>query len=87
MGLKEVIRSMTSLPAEKFRLQGRGRIATGNYADIAVIDINTLTDHATYIKPHQYAEGIVHLLVNGVMAIMDSKATRNRGGRALRKGL
>lgn len=86
LSLKEAIRSMTSLPAEKFNMQGRGRIAEGNYADIAVIDINTITDRATYLKPHQYAEGISYLLVNGVVAIEKGKATGDRGGRALRKG-
>lgn len=86
LDLKAAIRSMTSLPAEKFNLQGRGRIAEGNYADIAVIDMKTLTDHATYLKPHQYAEGVNYLLVNGVVAIEKGVATGDRGGRALRKG-
>jgi N-acyl-D-amino-acid deacylase len=69
MGLTAAIRSMTSLPAEKFKIKGRGRIAEGNFADIALIDMNTIGDNATYQKPHQYADGIVYLMVNGVMSI------------------
>lgn len=86
MGLKEAFISMTSLPAKKFNMQGRGRITEGHYADIAVIDLNTITDHATYTNPHQYATGVVHLLVNGVLALENGKATGERGGRALRRG-
>ena len=75
---------MTSLPAEKFKLKGRGKIAPGNFADIAVIDLKTMTDRATYLDPHQYAEGIRYLLVNGVMAIENSRVTEERGGKGLR---
>jgi N-acyl-D-aspartate/D-glutamate deacylase len=85
LDFNQAIRSMTSLPAEKFNLKGRGRLAEGNYADIAVIDLEKFTDHATYKDPHQYAEGIVHLFVNGVHAIKDGKATGDRGGRALKR--
>ncbi|MBN1532372.1 MAG: amidohydrolase family protein [Spirochaetes bacterium] len=84
MSLPAAIRSMTSLPAAKFRIRGRGVIAPGNYADIAVIDTERLADHATYEHPHRYATGIVHLLVNGVRAIENGVATGDRGGRALR---
>ena len=85
MPLKEAIISMTSLPAQKFNIKDRGVIAEGNYADIALIDLNTITDHATYPEPHQYSEGVIHLLVNGIVAIENGKATGKRGGRALRK--
>lgn len=84
--LKDAIISMTSLPAQKFNLKGRGMIAEGNYADIALLNLETITDHATYLDPHQYAEGVTHLLVNGVLAIENGKATGNRGGKALRRG-
>lgn len=80
MSLPAAIRSMTSLPAEKFKLKGRGRIAVGNYADIAVIDLKNLYDKATYKEPVQYSTGVKYLLVNGVLSIDDSKLTGNRGG-------
>lgn len=82
--LAQAIRSMTSLPAEKFRMKGRGKILEGNFADIAVLDLNSLSDHATYGNPHQYSTGVQYLLVNGVVSIEDGKATGDRGGRALR---
>lgn len=85
MSLPMAIRSMTSMPAEKFNMKGRGKIAKDNYADIAMIDINTITDHATYKDPHQYSEGVVNLLVNGKLSIQNGTATGTRGGRALKR--
>jgi N-acyl-D-amino-acid deacylase len=83
--LGAAIRSMTSLPAQKFGLVGRGIIQPDAYADIAVIDPAGIADRATYLDPHQYATGIEYLLVNGVPTIEKGSATGIRGGRACRK--
>jgi N-acyl-D-amino-acid deacylase len=85
MSLQDAIRSMTSLPAEKFQLAQRGAIAEGNFADIAVIDLATINDRADFDSPEEYAAGVVHLLVNGVFAIEDRVATGDRGGVTLRR--
>ncbi len=85
MDLKSAIRSMTSKPAEKFNLKGRGKIEVGAFADVAVIDLDRITDHATYLDPHQYAEGVEYLVVNGVVSIEGNVATGRRGGRGLRR--
>jgi len=85
MSLAFAIRSMTSLPAEKFKLKGRGRIAVGNYADIAVIDLENYYDKATYKNPVQYSTGVKYLIVNGVVSIDDGKLTGKRGGRPNKK--
>jgi N-acyl-D-aspartate/D-glutamate deacylase len=85
MGFSEAIRSMTSLPAEKFNMKGRGKIEEGFFADIAVLDQNRITDRATFEDPHQYGQGVVYLLVNGVLSIDSSRATGERGGKALRR--
>ena len=83
--LTSAVRSMTSLPAEKFNLKGRGRLRSGCFADIAVIDLDRITDRATYLDPHQYAEGIQYLFVNGVLSIDQGKATGVEAGRGLRR--
>ncbi len=83
VSLPAAIRSMTSLPAEKFGLKGRGRLAEGNFADIAVINMNTIADKATYLDPHRYAAGVQYLFVNGRLSIEKGKATGERGGRVL----
>jgi len=76
---------MTSLPAEKFKMKGRGRIDQGNYADIAVIDLKNFTDRSTYDDRSRYSEGVMYLLVNGVLSIENGKVTGRRGGRALKR--
>jgi N-acyl-D-amino-acid deacylase len=85
MSLSAAIRSMTSLPAEKFGIKNRGKIERGFFADIAVIDLANFADRATYVQPHQYAVGIRHLLVNGVVAINDGQATSESGGAAIKR--
>ncbi len=85
LSLSAALRSMTSLPAEKFKLRGRGKIAPGNFADVAVIDLKTIRDKATYLDPHQYAEGVRYLLVNGAVAIEDGQVRKERGGKGLRR--
>jgi len=85
LGLNFAIRSMTSLPAEKFKMKGRGRIAEGYFADIAVIDVKNIKENATYESPDNLSEGIVHLLVNGKHTIENGKYTGQTGGRALRR--
>ncbi|MFH2034206.1 MAG: amidohydrolase family protein, partial [Candidatus Margulisiibacteriota bacterium] len=86
MTLNDAIRSMTSLPAAKFKMTGRGTIAVGNYADIAVIDLENFTDRATYEERGLYSEGVKYLLVNGIVEIDDGEVTEKSGGRPLKLG-
>jgi N-acyl-D-aspartate/D-glutamate deacylase len=81
MGLNDAIRSMTSLPAAKFKMKGRGMIAKGNFADIAVIDMNNFRDRATYAQRDLYSEGVMYLLVNGTVSIDKGKFTGESKGR------
>lgn len=85
LDINRAIRSMTSFPAEKFNMKGRGKLAESNFADIAVINLNNVADRATYKDPHQYSEGVVHLFVNGTHTIENGKATGDRGGMPLKR--
>jgi N-acyl-D-amino-acid deacylase len=84
--LEEAIRRMTSLPANVFRLAGRGLLLEGHWADVVVLDPQTVQDRATYGEPHQYATGFALVLVNGVPVVRDDVSTGARPGRALRSG-
>ncbi|MBN1882390.1 MAG: amidohydrolase family protein [Deltaproteobacteria bacterium] len=86
IGLTECIRSMTSLPAEKFNISNRGVIRQGAYADVTIFNPDTIMDTATYQDPHQYADGIEYVLVNGVVAVDGGELTGDRGGRGVRRG-
>jgi N-acyl-D-amino-acid deacylase len=81
--LEEAVRKMTSLPAEQFRFVDRGRIAEGYFADLVVFDGATVGDAATFDKPHAYARGIPHVLVNGVPVIRSGEHTGAKPGVAL----
>ena len=83
--LPEAIRRMTSLPAQQMRLRERGLLREGLYADVVVFDEAKVEDRATYTKPHQYATGIVHLLVNGAPVIQSGALTGEKPGRVLRR--
>jgi N-acyl-D-amino-acid deacylase len=83
MPLGEAIRRLTSLPATNLGLAGRGFLRPGLFADIVVFDPATIIDRATYEKPHQYAEGVRHVLVNGVPVLRNGEHTGARPGRAL----
>jgi N-acyl-D-amino-acid deacylase len=81
--LEEAVRKMTSLPAGNLGLDRRGLLQDGYFADVVVFDPKTILDHATYEKPHQYAEGVRHVFVNGVQVLKDGEHTGARPGRAL----
>jgi N-acyl-D-amino-acid deacylase len=81
--LEEAIRKMTSLPATNLGLEKRGLLKDGYFADVVVFDPKTLADRATYEKPHQYAVGVKHVLVNGVPVLKDGEHTNAKPGRAL----
>ncbi len=83
VGLSEAIRKMTSLPAEQFRLKKRGSIKREYKADITVFDPDTVKGRSTYAEPHQLAEGIKHVIVNGVMTLTNGNLTGKRAGEVL----
>lgn len=84
ISLQEAIRRLTSLPASNLRIEGRGQLKAGNFADIVVFDPNTIQDHATYEKPHAYATGVAHVFVNGVQVLKDGQHTGATPGRFVR---
>jgi N-acyl-D-aspartate/D-glutamate deacylase len=75
---------MTSLPAEILGMQDRGVLKEGLVADVVVFDPATLKDTATFDNPHQYAEGIRHVFVNGTPALTEGRLTGALAGKALR---
>jgi dihydroorotase/N-acyl-D-amino-acid deacylase len=82
--LSTAIHKMTRMPADRIDLAERGRIEVGAYADIAVFDPDLIIDKATFDNPHQYAEGVHHVFVNGQAALLHGEITGKRPGRVLR---
>jgi N-acyl-D-aspartate/D-glutamate deacylase len=85
LSLEEAIRKVTSLPASKFKLAGRGVLEEGAHADIVVFNPETVTDKGDQLNPRQYPVGIEHVIVNGVQVVKDSAHTGARPGSILRR--
>jgi N-acyl-D-amino-acid deacylase len=83
ISLSEAVRRLSALPATNLGLDGRGFIREGMYADVVVFDPATISDRATFEKPHQYAVGMKHVLVNGQQVLNDGEHTGSKPGRAL----
>jgi len=83
LSLPEAIKKMTSLPAAKMQLKGRGSIRKGNFADLVIFESETISDKATYTEPKQYPEGIDYVIVNGRIVIDHGKHTGELPGKVL----
>lgn len=81
--LEDAVRKMTSLPADRFGLAGRGRIERGAFADLVILDPDRVVDRATYERPHAFADGVDVVIVNGGVAWDGFDVSRH--GRALRR--
>jgi N-acyl-D-amino-acid deacylase len=75
---------MAALPADVLRLKERGRLKPGYFADLAIFDPAKIQDNATFANPHQYATGMVHVLVNGIQVIKDGEHTGAMAGRVVK---
>jgi len=84
ISLGHALRSMTSLPAEKFRLKARGRIEKGFAADIIVFSKDLFGDKSSVGNPHAYAEGLAYLFVNGQLSVSDGIFTGVKAGEILK---
>ncbi|MDH3346436.1 MAG: amidohydrolase family protein, partial [Kiritimatiellaceae bacterium] len=81
--LPEAIRKMTTLPAEQFRLNGRGIIKKGYFADIVVFDPSEIQENTTYVDPHRLSDGIDTVIVNGTLTLNNGTLTGQRCGAFL----
>lgn len=79
--LADAVRRLTALPAENLGLRDRGRLRPGMAADIVLFNPQTITDHATFEKPMQYATGVRDVFVNGVQVLRNGEPTGTKPGR------
>jgi len=82
--LQDAIRKFTSLAAQRMRLDDRGVLKAGMWADVVVFDPDRVRDRATFDRPNQLSEGMQWVLVNGVPVIAEGKATQALPGKVLR---
>ena len=82
--LADAVRKLSGLPAKNLKLDRRGLLKEGYFADVIVFDPETVQDHATFVEPHQYATGMLHVFVNGEQVLQDGEHTGAKPGRVVR---
>lgn len=82
--LEEAIHKLTLAPATTLKITRRGKLAPGYFADLAIFDPERVQDKATFAEPHQYSEGMVHVIVNGEQVLEDGEHNGRFPGRAVR---
>jgi N-acyl-D-amino-acid deacylase len=86
ISLPEAVRKMTSMPAQRFGLAGRGQVREGFRADLVLFDPQEIIDRATFSDPVQAAGGIAAVWVNGVLSYSTKGPTTSRAGHFVSRG-
>ena len=82
---ESVIHRMTALPARKFKLEKRGMIAPGYFADLVLLDLDSFDCAVDFANPTNIAQGVESVYVNGTLSYSsDPQAKLGRSGRMLR---
>lgn len=81
--LEEAVRHMTLLPATNLRIERRGALRPGYFADVVVFDADSVQDHATFENPQQFATGVKHVFVNGMQVLDNGNHTGATPGRVV----
>ena len=84
LSLQAAIQKLANVPAKHLKLQKRGELKAGYYADIIVFDPAKVKDNATYEKSHQYSEGMVDVYVNGIGVFKNGEPTGLAAGRCVK---
>ena len=82
--LEKAIYKLAKLPATNLKLQKRGELKVGNYADVLVFDAAKMNDYSTYDKPHQYSTGMIQVFVNGIQVLKNGEHTGAMPGRFIK---
>lgn len=82
--LEEMIKKMTSMPADKLNIKNRGRLEKGKAADVVLFNFETIQDKAEFTNSHQYPEGIPYVIVNGVPVIFNGEHTGYLPGQVIK---
>ena len=85
LSLEEAVRKITSLPADFHGIADRGRLVAGARADVAIFDAVAIRDRSDWDHPQRFAEGMLHVIVNGVPVLRDGEMTGEAPGAVVRQ--
>jgi len=85
LSTEEAVRKMTSANAAKIAIYDRGLLRPGLAADVTIFDPARIVDRATFEQPHQYAEGVEYVIVNGAIVLERGRHTGARPGVILKR--
>jgi N-acyl-D-amino-acid deacylase len=85
LSLEEAVRKMTSFPANRLNMKGRGLIRKGYFADLVIFDEGRVIDRATYEEPRRFPEGIEYVIVNGQVLVERGSFNPIKAGKVLRR--
>jgi N-acyl-D-amino-acid deacylase len=85
LSLEEAVRKMTSFPANRLNMKGRGLIRKGYFADLVIFDEDRVIDKATYEEPRRFSEGIEYVIVNGQVLLERGNFHPIKAGKVLRR--
>jgi N-acyl-D-amino-acid deacylase len=85
LDIVEAVGRLTWTPARRFRLEHRGELRAGYYADLAVFDLDQIHCHSTLENPNVKSTGVTHVFVNGTAVMRDASITEARPGKVLRR--
>jgi len=85
VSIEEAVHKLSCMPADMAGLKTKGLIIEGYDADIAIFDLDKLTDHADYLNPKKRNKGMKYVIINGVIAVQDDRFTGRHAGKVLRR--
>jgi N-acyl-D-amino-acid deacylase len=83
LSIVSAIEKISLLPATRFRLDRRGELREGNFADITIFDYERLADTADYVgkgDPNRPPLGIEYVIVNGQTALERGRVSAGNPG-------
>jgi N-acyl-D-aspartate/D-glutamate deacylase len=95
LSLEEAIRQLSDVPARLYGVRDRGRLEEGCFADIVVFDADRIGPGPVHFRDdlpagasrlYADAEGIDHVLVNGIEILTGGRPTGATPGKVLRSG-
>jgi N-acyl-D-amino-acid deacylase len=84
ISLQEAVHKLSDLPATNLKLQKRGRLEVGYFADVVVFDPAKIQDLSTFENPHQYSTGVIQVWVNGIQVLKNGEHTNALSGKFLK---